>query len=78
MRSTRRWGEVLECLPAPVLAVLITKGLVDEWPIEITRRGRAYTRAPDVNVWRLAIQGDGRGVLECLMTVEEVSARQEE
>ena len=55
MRNTRHAGEILESLPAPVLARLIERGLIAEWPIEITAKGRYVARAVDADAplgWR--------------------------
>lgn len=75
MRSSRHWGEIIESLPAPALAFLIGKGLVDEWPIEATRRARVVVRTfPDGHAARLALNGNPSAINEIFMTVEEMAA----
>lgn len=58
----RRMPE-LERICAPAVAMMIERRLLDAWPLEITKRGRAYLRsAPAQNVWRRALLGDDSGV----------------
>lgn len=50
--------EALSQLSAPTVAILLERGLLESWPLELTRRGRLFlNRAPDTNIWRNALIG---------------------
>ena len=52
----------LDDLAAPVMALLIARKLVDEWPFEVTKRGRSVlSQAPSQNVYSRALRGDDSG-----------------
>jgi len=52
----------LHLVCAPVLAMLLNRGLVAEWPLEVTAKGRRLlAQAPSSNVHSRALRGDDRG-----------------
>ncbi len=52
----------LDHIAAPVMAMLIERGLVAEWPFEVTKRGRSVlAQAPSKNVYSRALRGDDSG-----------------
>jgi hypothetical protein len=69
MGNRRRYD--LDGLSAPTIAQLIDWRLIDTWPLEVMRRGRAFIRsAPAENVYRRALLGDDGGEIPKLTTAK--------
>ena len=52
-------------MSAPAIALLLDHGLIDQWPFEVTARGRAFIRsAPSENIYFRALHlGDDSGII---------------
>lgn len=69
-RFTRTWGH-LNGLSAPVVAMLMERGVLDGYPLEATRMGLSVIHgAPHSNIWRRALLGDEDGIRAHLPDLE--------